>query len=145
MGAVRQKMKIRHFIFVASACLALSGCATQPAGNGIPGATINPAEIPVEPPASLNPADKLPKLIHAVNAVYPAELQNEGIVGVVTVQFIVDTNGNVVAPMVIKSPDPRLSKLALDAISQWKFVPGERNGHKDNVRLEIPLTFALDH
>jgi len=68
----------------------------------------------------------------------------EGIVGVVTVQYIVDTNGNVVSPVVIKSPDPRLSEAALDAISQWKFVPGEKNGHKVNTRAEQSLTFSLD-
>jgi len=68
----------------------------------------------------------------------------EGIVGVVTVRYVVDTNGNVVSPVVMKSPDPRLSKAVLDAIFQWKFVPGEKNGHKVNTRLEEPFTFDLN-
>ena len=86
----------------------------------------------------------MPKLIYAVNAVYPAELRKEGVIGVVTVQYVVDTNGNVVSPTVIKSPDPRLSQAVLDAISQWKFAPGEKNGHKVNTRMENPISFDLD-
>jgi TonB family protein len=144
MSAGRQKMKILYFISVVSACLALPGCATEQSANGIPGATLNPETIPVVPPASLNPGDKMPKLIYAVNAVYPAELRKEGVIGVVTVQYVVDTNGNVVSPTVIKSPDPRLSQAVLDAISQWKFAPGEKNGHKVNTRMENPISFDLD-
>jgi TonB family protein len=139
-------MKIYHFISIASVCLALFGCATQqPTTKSTPGAILNPEDIPSTKSAvPVSSGDKLPKLIHAVNAVYPKVVRSEGIVGVVTVQYIVDTNGNVVSPVVIKSPDPRLSKAVLDAISQWKFVPGEKNGHKVNTRLEGPITFDLD-
>jgi protein TonB len=144
MGTDWQKMKTPHLIFIASACLALSGCTTEQSANHTPGAIINPADVPVVQPASVNPEDMLPKLIHGANPVYPNEVQKEGIVGVVTVRFVVDTDGNVVSPVVMKSPDPRLSQAVLDAIAQWKFLPGEKNGRKVNTQLEMPLTFSLD-
>ncbi|HWZ93684.1 MAG TPA: energy transducer TonB [Opitutaceae bacterium] len=137
-------MRILHLISVVSTCLALSGCATQPAGNGVPGTALTPTEISHISPASTNNGDRPPQIIHAVNAVYPKVVRAKGIVGVVTVRYVVDTNGNVVSPVVMKSPDPRLSKAVLDAIFQWKFVPGEKNGHKVNTRLEEPFTFDLN-
>jgi protein TonB len=145
MGAVQQTMRTIHYISVVSACIALSGCVTQqPATKSTPGAILKPEDFPDAGRVYSDAGDRPPKVIRAVNPVYPALLRKEGIVGIVTVRFIVDTDGNVVSPVVMESPDPRLSQSVLDAISQWKFVPGEKNGHKTNIRLEMPLTFALD-
>jgi outer membrane biosynthesis protein TonB len=50
----------------------------------------------------------------------------------------------VVSAKAIESPDPILSKAAVDAVMQWEFVPAEKNGKKVNVLMEVPFTFALD-
>jgi len=139
-------MKICHFISIVSACLALFGCATQqPTTKGTPGAILKPEDIPsTESAVPVSSGDKQPKFIRGVNAVYPLEERKKGIVGIVTVQFIVDTNGKVVSAKAISYPDQVLAKAAVDAISQWEFLPGEKNGRKVNTRLEETITFDLN-
>ncbi|HXC01166.1 MAG TPA: energy transducer TonB [Opitutaceae bacterium] len=139
-------MKFLHFIFVATACLALFGCvAQQPTYKcSTPGITLKPENFPDAGRVYPNDGDRPPKVIRMVNPIYPIVERKNGIVGVVTVRFFVDTDGNVVSPVVMKSPNPRLSQAVMDAITQWKFIPGEKNGHKTNVRLEVPVTFTLD-
>jgi protein TonB len=122
-------MKTRHLISALSACVALSGCVTQPTA-------------PQPPPASANEVDTPPNAIRTVKPVYPQEAQTQGIVGVVTAVFDVDASGTVVFVTIPESPDPGLSKAVVDALTQWKFVPGTHNGKKVNVRMQMSFTFG---
>jgi protein TonB len=54
---------------------------------------------------------------------------------------VVDERGRVQTPKVQKSTDSAFNKSALDAIKQWKFEPGKRNGKTVSSRLRIPMTF----
>jgi protein TonB len=76
--------------------------------------------------------------------VYPPALKRQKIEGRVTVVFVVDRSGNVVAPRVEKSSHPDFDKPALDAIRRWKFTPGRRNGEEVQVRVRAPLIFSID-
>ena len=40
-----------------------------------------------------------------------------------------------------KSTDPAFDQAAIDAVKQWKFEPGTRNGEKVQFKLRIPITF----
>jgi TonB family protein len=110
----------------------------------MPGAALEPADISSLNHPATDDENRPPKLIQAVNPIYPLEPKMLRITGVVVVMFVVDTNGKVRVPTVIESPDPRLSKAAVDAILQWEFLPGVRNGKKVNVRMRVPFTFALN-
>jgi len=66
------------------------------------------------------------------------------IAGVVVIQFVVDTNGKVLSPVVLESPDPRFSKAAVNAILQWEFLPAVKKGKKVNAWMRVPFTFSLN-
>lgn len=74
---------------------------------------------------------------------YPDEARRAGIQGRVFVEFIVDEEGAVQNPRVARSPDPILSKAALDAVRASEFVPGRQRGQAVKVRFSLPISFVL--
>ena len=78
---------------------------------------------------------------------YPKEIaQGEaGIQGRVIVQFIVDKDGNIVNPKVVRGVDPYLDKEALRVVNSMpKWKPGElADGTKVAVYYTIPVMFRL--
>lgn len=78
------------------------------------------------------------------NIKYPAEAQKTKAQGRVVIQFIVDTEGNIIEPKVIQSVDPLLDAEAirLTAIMpKWK--PGMQRGQAVNVKYMVPIVFRL--
>jgi|SRR5690625_334446 len=74
---------------------------------------------------------------------YPEVARRAGLEGRVFVQFIVDEQGNVVDPVVVRGLGGGLDEEALRAVSQAKFTPGKQRGQAVNVRMSIPITFRL--
>jgi TonB family protein len=136
-------MKISRFALIVIAGSALFGCATPPSTKNTPGAAIKPEDLPATPPNFTNDLDRPPKAIRAQNPVYPPGLLKRGVTGVVTVVFVVDTNGDVASATAVNSPDPLLSEAAVNAVLQWKFLPGQKNGKKVNTRMLVPFTFSI--
>ena len=78
------------------------------------------------------------------NIHYPRVAQENGVQGRVLVQFVVDKDGNVVEPKVVRSVHPALDKEALRVVSAMpKFTPGMQKGEPVRVRFTIPITFRL--
>ena len=78
------------------------------------------------------------------NLKYPAAAQKAGVQGKVIVSMIVDKEGNITDPKIIKGITPLLDAEAIRIISdmpQWK--PGTDKGEKVNVQYTIPLVFKL--
>jgi protein TonB len=90
---------------------------------------------------SLDELDQRPRVIFQRTPTYPAELRRSKRRGTVHVVFIVDTRGRVANPRVEKTTDPAFDKAALEAVKQWKFEPGTRNGEKVQFKLRVPITF----
>jgi len=59
----------------------------------------------------------------------------------VYVLLTVNENGQVESPTIHSSDDPRFNSYALEAIRQWRFEPGKRNGKPDSFRVRQPITF----
>lgn len=76
---------------------------------------------------------------------YPFEMKNAGIEGEVAVEFIVDVNGDVRSPFVIRSTHREFEAAALQAISKWKFRPGRKDGRVVNAgRVQQLFTFRIN-
>ena len=75
---------------------------------------------------------------------YPPVAIRAGIEGRVTVQFIVDENGNVVNPKVIRGIGGGCDEEALRVISQAKFTPGVQRGRNVAVQMSLPILFKLN-
>lgn len=88
--------------------------------------------------------DQIPAAKFQAKPAYPFDMRRQGINGDVTIQFIVDSNGDVRDPIVIKSSHREFEAPAIQAISKWKFRPGRKGGRAVNTRMQIPLVFSLN-
>ena len=78
------------------------------------------------------------------NIKYPAIPQEEGIQGRVIIQFVVDKDGTITDPVVVRSVDPYLDKEALrviKAMPKWK--PGLQRNKAVRVKYTVPVAFRL--
>ena len=111
--------------------------------NGIPVA----AEVRV--PFVVVPAYRLvagtntpPRVISQVSPVYPLSLRTSGLRGDVVVNLIIDSHGDVKKADVVRSLNPAFDQPALDAVSEWKFEPGRRDGVPTTMRMQATLRFS---
>lgn len=119
-------MKKLTRMWLASACLTLAAWAQAP------------EEFPI------GQLDEVPRVKRQVPPVYPYDMRAAGLVGRVTIAFIVNSEGRVVAAQVRRSNNPYFERPALDAVSKWTFTPGKKNGRPVNTRCEIDIPFTLD-
>lgn len=89
-----------------------------------------------------------PELIGGLEAlqasvVYPEMAIMAGIEGRVHVQFVVDEQGRVIDPFILRSPSDVLSAAAIDAVLKCKFTPGLQRGRPVRVRYTVPVKFEL--
>jgi protein TonB len=61
--------------------------------------------------------------------------------GKVVLDFVVSSAGDVGAIKVVESTSGRLSEIAIQIVSRWKYKPGRLNDKPVAVLLRIPLVF----
>ena len=79
------------------------------------------------------------------NIKYPQISQENGVQGRVIVQFVVNADGSITDPTVVRGIDPYLDKEALRVINlmpKWK--PGKQRGKAVRVRYTQPVVFKLN-
>lgn len=89
---------------------------------------------------SLNDLDQKPRALHQPQPVLTAALRKK-LPAKVTVLFVVDQQGRVQNPIVQSSSDPSFEAAVLQAIQQWKFEPGKRDGQPVRSRMRQPFQF----
>lgn len=72
---------------------------------------------------------------------YPYDMRRAGINGSVVVEFIINTEGDVIQTQVVKSSHREFEMPALQAVQKWKFKPGRKGGRVVNVRASQLLEF----
>lgn len=77
------------------------------------------------------------------NVVYPPEAKADGVEGLAVVRFVVDEEGATRDAECIRGDDERLCAAALAAVSATPFEAGRQRGRAVNVRLVLPVRFAL--
>ena len=92
--------------------------------------------------ASLADLDQRPRAIYQAAPNYPVELRKRNVEGTVQVVFLVDREGKVANPKIERSTNPAFERPALEAVRQWKFEAGTRNGEKVAFKLRVPITFS---
>jgi TonB family protein len=76
--------------------------------------------------------------------IYPVDAAENGIQGKVIIQFTVDTNGKVVDVKVLKSPDPLLSRSAIEAVLKSKlWEPALQEDIKVKQQFIMPVGYSL--
>lgn len=74
---------------------------------------------------------------------YPESAREAGIEGRVIVQFIVNKQGEVENPQIIRGIGGGADKEALRVVKQAQFTPGMQNGQPVRVQYSLPITFRL--
>jgi len=86
-----------------------------------------------------------PTVVKQVKPDYTAEAKAARIEGTVLLDCVVRADGHVGEVKVERSLDPDfgLDKQAVDAMKQWEFKPGTRDGNAVDVRVHVEMTFTL--
>jgi len=103
-----------------------------------------PAAPAVQPRAPVRVGGRVrpPRQLSRISPNYPALAKQTRVQGVVTVDAVIDTDGNVVEMQVI-SGHPLLISAALEAVKQWKYEPTYLNDQPIAVKLVVTVTFQL--
>lgn len=93
-------------------------------------------------------AEEMPELVGGLASLqekinYPELASKAGIEGRVVVQFIVDKNGNVTNPTIVKSVHESLDKEALRVVKEAEFKPAKVDAEPVRVQYSLPITYQL--
>ena len=72
----------------------------------------------------------------------PDELRQDALNAVAIVRFHVATDGTATVELVQPTPHPRLNRLLLDTLKNWRFFPAIKDGQP--VESVYPLTFRFE-
>jgi len=84
-----------------------------------------------------------PTLLHKVEPEYSEEARKAKYQGTVILYIQVDTSGRAVNMRVIHSLGLGLDEKALEAVRQWRFRPGQKDGKPVTVEATIEVNFRL--
>jgi TonB family protein len=84
---------------------------------------------------------KPPKIIHYVEPDPTA--QDTYVEGIVRISAVVNLDGQPAELHVVKGLNEEEDKLALDALKQWRFKPGTKNGQPVRVKINVEINFHL--
>jgi protein TonB len=93
------------------------------------------AEQMPEPKGGLAPIQKCVK--------YPKTAQRAGIEGRVIVQFIVNENGTVDDPQIVRGIGAGADEEAIRCVKNAEFVPGQQRGNPVRVQFSVPVIYNL--
>ena len=85
----------------------------------------------------------LPQLIHKVEPEFTDEARKARYQGAVRLRVVVGPDGLVQRVELLKPLGLGLDERAIDAVRQWRFRPGTKNGRPVSVEAEVEVTFRL--
>lgn len=124
---------------------------TAPDKNPAPAAAIvSPARPAVAESGSdtiFNPSqlDQIPVALSQPPPDYPDDMRRLGSSGDAVIVFVVDAGGGVRDPRVIRSSNRLFEAPALQAVAQWKFRPGSKDGRNVSARMSVDVLFQARH
>jgi protein TonB len=118
-----------------------SPTGSVPSGKGTLVAGFTGIQIPFQ----LNQVDRLPEKIAALPPPYPDWARNRGLEGVVTLSFVIDSQGNVEKVLIEGvEGDARFGEAARQAVAKWRFRPAILAAKPVAVKCSQRISFNLD-
>ncbi len=100
----------------------------------------------IVPPESIWSAHaEFPHILTQQEPEYPDSLAKSGMRGEVDVEFVVDREGKVLRPAVVRSNNPAFNEPALAAVRQWTFKPAHLDERLLYAKMGVPIVFILDN
>jgi len=85
------------------------------------------------------------KIVRQPRPEYPADLQQAGIEGTVTLKAVISKEGLPISIQTVgNGVDQRLAVAAAKAVAQWRYQPALLNGEPVETMVTIDLSFTLD-
>jgi len=137
-GTVRSVLTVRGAIGDSAV---ISGPFTAEAAGDL-ASSLSRAE---RPQGGGSPGVTLPSPLIEVKPVYNPAAMQAGIEGTVLLQTVVLADGSVGDVKVVRSLDTTygLDQAAIDAMKQWRFTPGTKDGSPVRVAVSVEMTFTL--
>lgn len=101
------------------------------------------ALVPGSVPRVSDPGVTSPRVVRDVRPDYTPEAMRNKVEGIVDMEAIVQPDGRVGAVRVIQTLDPGLDQQAIEAVRQWRFTPGLRDGKPVPVLVGIEVKFTI--
>ena len=86
---------------------------------------------------------RAPEIIHTVAPQHPPAFREKLINGEAEIECLIGENGQMIEAKVASATRPEFGEAALEAVRQWQFKAGEREGHPAAMRVKIPISFQL--
>lgn len=83
------------------------------------------------------------RAIYAPAPVIPDDLREDSFQTEAVARFKVFYEGNVEVSLVTPTPNPRLNKVLLDALRQWRFFPAAKSGIAIDAVFEVGIPIAV--
>ena len=99
------------------------------------------------PPMAPVPTEQTPPRVirrSQVPPTYPVAMKAGGVRGEVLLAFVVDREGVVRNPVVVRSNNPAFDQPAIEALLKWKFEPALVDGQAVNTRMSVPMVFNVN-
>jgi TonB family protein len=84
-----------------------------------------------------------PKLISKIEPKYSEEAREAKVQGRVVLGVVIDAKGRPETVKVIEGLEPSLDAKAIEAVRQWKFEPGVKQGKPVRVQATVEVNFKL--
>jgi TonB family protein len=84
-----------------------------------------------------------PKLIKSVRAVAPGDALREFVTGNVTLDAVIDKNGEVRSMKVLSGP-ASFHKAAMEALKQYRYEPARQNGKPVSAHITVTVPFWFE-
>jgi TonB family protein len=125
--------------------------------NGQPVQTVTQIEVDFQPPPTevnlrpspepapirVGPGVTPPKIIFRVEPQYTPEARDAKAKGTVVVTATIHEDGTLTVEKIVKPLEYGLTEAAIDALKNWKFTPGVKDGKAVAVLLNIEVNFNL--
>jgi TonB family protein len=82
-----------------------------------------------------------PEPLRKVDPKYPPELRGRRVEGEVILYAVIRKDGTVDSIQLVNGVDPTLDQNAMQALAQWKFRPGERQGAPIDLEAVVRIPF----
>lgn len=87
---------------------------------------------------------KEPRKIRDVRPSYPAHLVPDGVEGIVILEGVVSKDGTVTGIQILREPHPDLGAAAVEAVSQWLYMPTLLNCEPIEVVVTVTINFTVE-
>lgn len=79
------------------------------------------------------------------NLKYPPQAKRDSIEGVVAIQFVVERNGRITSPVIVRSLEPSMDTVALNVIRNMPhWIPAKDHGTIVRCKYSVPVQFKIE-